>query len=172
MSSAKFDIQFAGDLMQDADPEGVRRELKRLFKLSDESLARLFKGEPVTIKRGVDTATASSYRKLFRDAGALVHITPVEAESGARAAAVQSPGPTPPPMSAEPGQAAVLTLQSQEEQGKSNLEPPGPEPRAIDTGDLALVRGEGWTLEDCDRAPEPIKVPDISHLALVEVAEE
>lgn len=169
MASAKFDIQFAGELMEDADPAHARRELQRLFRLSDEAVAQLFKGEPIIIKRGVDTATASSYRKRFREAGALVRIVPVDA-----APAQTAPTPAQAQAQAQGAQSAAaqaggLALQSPAEQGKSNLEGPGPDARTIDTSHLALVGGEGWTLEDCETAPEPIKVPDISHMALVDI---
>ncbi len=163
MASAKFDIQFAGELMEDADPAHARRELQRLFRLSDEAVAQLFKGEPIIIKRGVDTATASSYRKRFREAGALVRIVPVDAApTQTQAAGAQSAATATAP-------AGGLALQSQAEQGKSNLEGPGPDARTIDTSHLALVGGDGWTLEDCETAPEPIKVPDISRMALVDI---
>jgi hypothetical protein len=167
MAGATFDILFAGELMGDADPDEARRRLQQRFKLSDEAAARLFGGHTIAVKRGVDTATASRYRAVFRDAGALVQIRPV-------AAPYQPRPPTAEPAPTSDGRQELarstpggprMTLASLE---SGPLEqPPVPKIREIDISHLSLVPGWDWTLEDCQPPSPPAKLPDISHLEIL-----
>lgn len=167
MAGARFDILFTGEVMAGADPNAVRARIQELFKLSDEAAERLFDGRPVTIKRGVATATASRYREVFRDAGALVHVTPVPT-AGAPAhetapAATDRTGDMP----GHP--AAVVSRLSLAPMGDDPLEPPiATASPHIDVRHLALVPGWDWTLADCEPPLPPVELPDISHLHLVE----
>ncbi|MEA1051774.1 phosphate-starvation-inducible PsiE family protein [Lamprobacter modestohalophilus] len=76
MSSTRFDLEFAGELTPGTKPGQARAKIKDLFKLSDEAVAQLFSGTPVTVKRGVDSALASRLHAAFAQAGALVRIIP------------------------------------------------------------------------------------------------
>jgi hypothetical protein len=166
MAGARFDIQFAGELVEGADAHEVRIRLQDLFKLSEDSADRLFGGKGVTIKRGVDAATASRFREVFRDAGALVRIVPVGAEP-------------PPPSSAQdaalaevaessPGAADGEGLQLAPVGHSLPLEQEGPvQPRTIDISYLSLVPGDDWTLEDCAPPLPPAALPDIRHLDIL-----
>jgi hypothetical protein len=138
MAESRFDIQFAGELVQGADPLLVRERLRDLFKLSPDALERLFSSQAVIIKRDLDAVTAARYRDAFRDAGAILRLT-------------QTP-------------AAGLTLAPP----GADLEEAAPAAarREIDTSYLSLVAGEGWTLEDCAPPHAPTPIPDISYLTL------
>ncbi|WP_462321148.1 phosphate-starvation-inducible PsiE family protein [Halochromatium sp.] len=76
MSGTRFDLEFAGELAAGADPTKARSRVKELFKLSDEAVAQLFSGAPITVKRGVDSALAARLHAAFAEAGALVRIIP------------------------------------------------------------------------------------------------
>jgi hypothetical protein len=175
MAEALFDIQFAGKILEGADPNQVRARVQRLFKLSDEAAERLFGGSPVTIKRGIDAATASRFREVFRAAGARVSVVPAgtepsranrqgaaatgEEESGQRARAIPSPS------------ASSLRLVPAEH--PDPLEPPRRvDPPGIDTSYLQLVEGSDWTLEDCEPYLAPVRLPDISHLTILPTEDE
>jgi hypothetical protein len=138
MAESRFDIQFAGELVQGADRQAVRERLRDLFKLTPDALERLFSGQAVMIKRGLDTQTAARYRDAFRDAGAVLRLTPTTAT-----------GLTLAPPGADLEQSV-----------------PPAEPREIDTSYLSLVAGQDWTLEDCTPARPPAHIPDISYLTL------
>lgn len=168
MAGAKFDILFVGELMAEADPSRVRSNIQERFKLSDEAAARLFDGRAVTIKRGVDTATASHYRKLFRDAGALVRIASV-APAGAGEPAPESAAAVFGHAEGVPGHpAAGGSRLSLAPLGDDPLERPvAVAPRLIDVSHLSLVPGQDWTLADCEPPLPPCGLPDISHLRLV-----
>ena len=172
MAGARFDILFAGELMGDADLQQVRSQLQQRFKLSEAATARLFSGRTVTVKRGVDTATASRYRKVFRDAKALIEIRPVDLPS--------SVGTSEPP--SEPTPESLLELTHRRSPGRkpsfpiSDRTPQGYDstanahtdgPQVIDLSHLSLVQGNDWTLEDCQPPLPPVRLPDTSHLAIV-----
>jgi hypothetical protein len=138
MAESRLDIQFAGELAPGADSRVVRERLGELFKLSPDALERLFSGQAVIVKRDLDAVTAARYRDAFRDAGAILRLTPV------------------------PG--ASLTLAPPGVDLEEAVPPA--EPRKIDTSYLSLVAGQDWTLEDCTPPHAPTPIPDISYLTL------
>lgn len=96
MDTNQYDIQFSGDLLPGADPVGARKRIQSLFNLSDASVAQLFSGQPLTVRRGVDKATAARYRSAFRDAGAVVRVVPVPLGSSPAELRLDPIGSTPP----------------------------------------------------------------------------
>ncbi|MBK5930154.1 phosphate-starvation-inducible PsiE family protein [Halochromatium salexigens] len=95
MSATRFDLEFAGELTPGTDPGQARARVKRLFKLSDEAVAQLFSGTPVTVKRGIDSALASRLHAAFAQAGALVRIIPAGGEGLTPAPSDQHESPAP-----------------------------------------------------------------------------
>jgi uncharacterized membrane protein (DUF373 family) len=77
MSEIRFDIEFAGELTPGTDPKTARAQVQGLFKLSDASVAQLFSGTAMTIKRGVTGATAARLYAAFAQAGAVTRVIPV-----------------------------------------------------------------------------------------------
>ena len=137
---------------------------------------RLFDGNPIVIKRGVDTATASRFREVFRDAGALVRIVPLDAPEEAP----WSAQPVTPP--SEPPAEAIAREDPYRETAGLSLAPEGQslpleadrtsDPGRIDTSHLSLVSGDDWSFEDCEPPSPAIGFPDTSHLSLVEPEED
>jgi hypothetical protein len=158
MAERRYDIQFAGELVEGAEAGIVRGRLRERFKLSPEALERLFSGRPVVVKHNLDEAAALRYRAAFREAGAILRIDAVDAPALDRPTAARS-GPEGPGSLASGG----LTLAPP---GTEVGEAPRPGPRDIDTSHLSLIGGNDWTLADCDRPPPPAPIPDLSHLAL------
>ncbi len=176
MAGARFDILFTGELLADADAGEVCLWLQHRFKLSDKAAERLFDGRTHTIKRNVNLATASHFREIFREAGALIEIRPVPAPTDSLLpSTTELPGTT----------ESYLTSDNVEPQQQTRPAPDDPRPQGstwedepleqesegnpltIDTSHLSLVQGQDWTLEDCQPPLPPIHLPDISHLELV-----
>lgn len=67
----EYDIVFAGALAAGRDPVQVKSDLARLFKSDLAGIERLFCGQPVIIKKGLDRPTADKYRAVLEKAGAL-----------------------------------------------------------------------------------------------------
>jgi hypothetical protein len=155
--SARFDVLFAGQLLEGHDASEVRLKLGRLFKADEATLDKLLSGKPQILKRDADEATARKYQQALATAGALALLRPCE--EGLSAAP-----PTPAARAPQTGLA---------------LAPPGsdalaPEERApamapsITAPDLDLARAGERLAEPAPPAPP---APDTSHLSLGEAGE-
>ncbi len=174
MPEDRFDIIFAGELIEGPESAAARARVQRMFKASDAQLERLFSGKPVVIKKGVDLEAAAKYRLTFRQVGALVRIHP--SATPAQGVAAKAP---PAPLTLLPANSGSLEelapkLEPEPLPDISDLamsapgevldETPTPAPARIDTGELGLVEGKEWTLEDCQSPPLPLVLPDIDDL--------
>ena len=74
MNSTLFQLVFEGEVESGHDPQGVRQTLAELFELDDEHQARLFGGKPIVLSKGMDAATASSFKQVLAGAGAVSRI--------------------------------------------------------------------------------------------------
>ena len=86
-----YDILFAGELAPGAEPAQVRARLQGLFRLTDDAAARLFSGQPLALKRGLDRAQAERLREVFLAAGAVARLVEQPAPASPTAV-VLSPG--------------------------------------------------------------------------------
>jgi len=167
-----FDIYFLGEMLPDADPATVRQGVAKLFKVQEDKVERLFSGNPVRVKQGIDVETAGRYRGAFREVGAHIQIIatgspPPEAKPPA---AVQAPPPS------EPGETETPPLPEVSETSDFDLAEPGaiidhtppPPPADFDTGSLEALPANTGSLEDCRADKPPQQIPDISHLQLVD----
>ena len=150
-----YDILFAGELAPGAQSGQVRAKLQKLFRLSDETMARLFSGQPLALKRGLDQAQAERLRQVFLTAGAIARLVEQPALSSSTAA-------TAPPLSGDHWRLAPVADDEPMEPA-----PAYPSP-AVDISRLHLVTDQDWSLADCDQPPVPAPVPDTSHLRILE----
>lgn len=186
MSEARFDILFDGTLKPDADPCLARERLGTAFKLDTAGVERLFTGKPVAVKRDADLATAARYKRVFEEAGALVTLRAIEAAG--TAPRPPAPSGSPPAVAQEPVVARAASepasdarpeIGSKADTATTNLtaeggfefleEPPRVKMPDLDLSHLSLVGGSDWSLADCEQTPEPVRIPDLSHLRLDEI---
>lgn len=133
-----YDIFFSGAIMEGHNEAEVKNQVGRIFKAEGARLERLFSGQPIRIKAGVDLDTAMKYRVKFREGGALVDIKP----SG-----------TPADTGAQPPQS-------------SGSQPPQPAESHTGTDDISLLPPRTGSLEDCAEKVTPAPLPDISGLSM------
>ena len=165
-----FDIYFLGEMLPDTDPDTVKRQVAKLFKVSEDAVDRLFSGKPLRVKQAVDADAASRYRAAFRDAGALLEIVP-------------NGSPPPQRRAAEPAESNVVDIttaaddmpepsaggdMSLAEPGATIDHTPAPPPADIDTSELSAQPPNSGSLEDCRVDKEPYPIPDISHMQIVD----
>ena len=192
----KYDVFFAGEILQGQDRSAVERNLAKLFNADDATLGRLFNGKTQLLKRGCDRQTALKYKKAIETAGAKPLI---RAHSSDSAAAEPSPAtPQPPPTakmtSAEriallaggpdvtpsgdtAGNSAEPAIDGADIEAAFDLAPTGadvlrPEERTahppvdIDTSTMSLLEAGANLSETKDTHTA---APDISHLSMGDV---
>ena len=72
--SDRYSVVFEGRIMPGKNAEMVKERIKAALKTDDQGLARLFSGNPVTIRKNTDRMTAEKYQKVFSAAGAFCEI--------------------------------------------------------------------------------------------------
>ena len=75
-----FELTFSGQIVEGFDPETVRRNAVRLFRLSSEKADRLLSGTTIILKKRLPEAVADSYRVKLIAAGLLCDIRPMTSE--------------------------------------------------------------------------------------------
>jgi hypothetical protein len=189
---ARYNIYFAGQLLEGQDLSTVRSKLAKIFNADEPTLDKLFSGKTQLLKRDCDKATALKYKQAIERAGGQPVIKAVEV-----AAAPVETAPVTPAMSAAERIAALAAAPEEIRYGSSNeaaaaapaqedsttdgvgLAPAGsdvlrederctPVAREIDTSGLA-VDASAQRLSEESAAPPA--APDTSHLDMGEVGE-
>ncbi|MCB1800751.1 MAG: hypothetical protein KDI82_03590 [Gammaproteobacteria bacterium] len=159
-----FDVYFLGQILPNADPDAVRRNVAALFKVSEDNAARLFSGKPLRVKQNIDAEAASRYRAAFRDAGALLQILP----AGSPPPQPTAPAPMPPSTDNVATTASAENGMSLAAPGAIMDSTPPPPPAQIDTSGLSAQPPNSGSLEDCRVEKDPYPIPDISHLSIID----
>ncbi|EKF72957.1 hypothetical protein A11A3_16075 [Alcanivorax hongdengensis A-11-3] len=160
MSETRYQLVFSGQLVNGADPDTVKANLARLFKMDAARVETLFGGKPVVLKKDADQATAMKFRAVMKQAGAQCEMRPVA--SATTDAPVQESRPP------------VASSAADVDQGEQNaeLETVG----TIRTGGTGFsgafsVADVGSDMDNSERAASP-PAPDTSHLSLGQAGEE
>lgn len=181
--TARFDVLFAGQLLEGRDASTVRINLGRLFKADEATLDKLFSGKPQILKRDADEATARKYQQALATAGALALLRPC-----ADSAPAVAPGPAAnapqtglalaPPgtdvLEPEERAAAIMPSISAPDlevagAGARLAEPAPPAPApAVDLSQLELAALGADVLEEQYRKRDNTTPPDTSRLSLQE----
>jgi hypothetical protein len=179
MAPSFFDLYFSGKIIASEDPAQVRARVGKLFSADAATLERLFSGDDVRIKAGVNQDEAIRYRVALRDCGALLEIRP--AKSSGRSAKTGDEKPAEKGLTLLPANTGTLAdcapvVEAQEIPDISaiHLSPPGsdidtspPPPAATIASDrFTMTEPNSGTLEDCQRDTVPTPIPDISHLKI------
>lgn len=67
----RYNVYFAGQVMDGCDLATVREKLAKLFNADQATLDKLFSGKPQLVKRNCDHGTASKYKQALERAGAV-----------------------------------------------------------------------------------------------------
>ncbi len=177
MSTERFDIFFSGKIIEGQAEDEVRTKVGRIFKANEKQLERLFSGQTIKIKSGVDLDNAVKYRVAFRDAGALIDIKPAATDNAPatpqpQTSATQSPSAKDevellPPMTgslidcaAEVIPATIGNIDNLDfgrQTGPLDETEPPP-PANIDTHDLTLNSANSESMLDEKEPPPPANI--------------
>jgi hypothetical protein len=94
MVGETYRIVFKGETLQPHSVAETKNALAQVFKLTPSQLDAMFSGKTVTIKKGLDEATARKYRLAFEKAGARAYVVPEKPATAV--AAIPVPRPKPP----------------------------------------------------------------------------
>lgn len=81
MIDGKFDVVFRGQIVRNVDESVVKSNLVTLFKSSPEAVEKLFGGNEVVVRKGLDYSTAMKYQSALKKAGALALIKEIEQQT-------------------------------------------------------------------------------------------
>jgi len=151
--SARFDVLFAGQMLEGSEASAVRLQLARLFKADEATLDKLFSGKPQILKRDADEPTARKYQQAMAAAGALALLRPCADTNPTPVASARHAELTLAPHGTD-----VLTPEE-----RATATAPG-----INAPDLDLAAAGERLAEP---APPPPPAPDTSHLSLGEAGE-
>ena len=183
MIEGKFDVVFRGQVVKNIELTQVKNNLVKLFKSSPEAVERLFGGKEVTIRKGLDYASAMKYQSALKAAGALALIkelndqTEKEAQvkTGQSSSVTQSK-PEVKVQAAEKVSSTSATVASIPEEpvnpeevsiaavGAQILPPKVYQQREVDTSEYSLAEAGERILPE--KAPEEFPQPSIDHLSL------
>ena len=79
----RYNIYFAGELLEGFTREAVQENLLRLFNTDRRTVDALFSGQARLLKKHCDKATALKYQQAMRRCGAKPVIRPVQEDSPA-----------------------------------------------------------------------------------------
>lgn len=182
MPIERFDVVFYGKIQKGQNQAAVQARISKLFNnASAATIAKMFSGHPVVLRKQVTLEAANNFCASLRRVGAISEIQPSQGLE-IKSTAVAPPGvqidltPLPPPANID---TSNLDLISGTEWGLQDCAAPepeastvapdldlnvvgtnldvAPEPKqiAIDTSNLDLVSGSSWELQDC-AAPDPV----------------
>ncbi len=77
MSAQLYRVVFCGETRRDCGMADIRRNLARLLRVEAAAVYRLFTGEPVILRRGLDAAEARRFATAMARAGAIVRLEPI-----------------------------------------------------------------------------------------------
>lgn len=192
MSQNTFEVVFSGKLVEGAVLEQVKANVAAMFKVEVAKVERLFSGATVSIKKGLDEATAKKYLMALSRAGAVCQVVnraavvekaassaPSNANSAAKTAPLPKAAATSSVTSTELGLQKSVVKESPQgvgELGAANIDDPGtilvehqdiPVPE-IDTHDLSLDQ-PGAALSEHEEVVAP--QVDVSAFSMGEAGE-
>ena len=165
-----YKLVFRGAIQADQHAAVVRPRLQAMLKASDAQMDVMFSGQPVTLKKAVDEATAERYLDAFTKAGAKLELAQVAAPAAQNkqpAAALKEPvAASTRESSTTPESSSAFGLAEVGADLISATERPPEVEASVTTSHLTLA-SPGTTLADSESsesmAPAPV---DTSHLQL------
>ena len=90
----KYDVVFHGELLMNNDLDQVKKGMANLYKTDMVKIEQLFAHLPAVIRREVDLETASMYREMMKQVGAICLIRPVQPKPSASPVSSQAEKPS------------------------------------------------------------------------------
>ncbi|MEM1433603.1 MAG: hypothetical protein AAGG11_06075 [Pseudomonadota bacterium] len=174
--SEQFKLVFRGEIEDDQHQAVVRKRLGSLLKADDKTLAALFSGQAVVLRKAIDAAGAAKFQDAFKKAGARLRVIPHAALNAGDPTSPVEPQPAPAPRKLTLAERLKASEAAQEQaespDSKPASMPPSTAPAAAaDEGTLRLYPVGADLLEVDEQLPPVMRKVDVSHLTVAEVGE-
>lgn len=175
----RFNIYYAGEVLDGHDPTQVRANLGKLFKANEQTLDKLFSGKAQLLKKGCDEDKARQYQQAMQRAGAQPIIRAAQpADAGGATDAPAPAGDQPEKKLTAAEKIAALAAaeddtryRAEDSSGAGQSPPAASEPTtAADEGSLGLEPEGTEVLKAHERAAPVEASIDTSKLAVDETA--
>ncbi len=93
MDETLFEVAFSGQIHEDANLDEVKAHIARMFKADEVTVARLFSGKRIVIKKNLTAEAADKYSIAFTRAGAICELAIMPEGSAAPTPAARSSAP-------------------------------------------------------------------------------
>ena len=81
MNDLLFEVAFSGQIHDDVELDEVKANIARMFKADEVTIARLFSGKRIVIKKNLTAEAADKYSIAFTKAGAICELAPMPEDS-------------------------------------------------------------------------------------------
>jgi len=141
MDSSVYDIYFQGEALEGFDIDLVKQNMAKLFQANAQTLAALFSGKTVLLKKDLGKDDAVKYQTLLKKAGAKIIIKARRVEAPATSPSAQA-GTRPAPQTSSPLQATAKPAAAH-----TPTEPTkAPLTASVSAGPAAPVTAPSWSL--------------------------
>jgi len=82
MAEIRYNIVFSGEIMAGCEPGNVKRNIARLFSISEEKAEQILARKRFILKKDLDERTAGKYTEVLKKAGLQIFLEPVQAQTG------------------------------------------------------------------------------------------
>lgn len=77
MDKTLYKIEFDGELSEGYAEEDVKKELRSRFKLDEKKITRMFSGDPLILKKGIERYDAENFIQSFLNIGVVCTLHPL-----------------------------------------------------------------------------------------------
>ncbi len=166
----RYNVLFAGELLEGASAADVRAAVARLFNADEATLDKLFSGRPQTIKRDCDRATAAKYKAALEKAGAkpIIKVAQEAAAPAPAPTSASAPASTKKQTAAEKIAALAAAADTQPAYGSAPAEPAetAPAPAAPPTPENDMLAPAGADVLRPEERAQPV-VADVDTSGLI-----
>jgi uncharacterized protein YdgA (DUF945 family) len=98
MNESLYEVAFSGQIQEGAELDAVKASIAKMFKADEATMAKLFSGRRVVIRKGMSAEAADKYSMAFTRAGAICELNLMPADTApstpvADRAATKTPSP-------------------------------------------------------------------------------
>ena len=76
-----YEVTFSGKIQEGAELDAVKASIGKMFKADEATIARLFSGKRIIIKKNLSAEAADKYSMAFTKAGAICELTLMSADT-------------------------------------------------------------------------------------------